>query len=301
MTDDAWYLAHPLAERVAAGPPRGRTDGELGRLRLKMWRQEPVHARRPERLAEHLESHGLDEERFVGVLGEDPAAVAARFDGPPAFARRITEAWNRPGETPAEGDEALGFAVIAAPLLRDAVERVRTEVAALVGNHPHLTADALASRLGAGPVDTVNMLVARTLVLELNVSRLRGELTGDDPHERYHHFLHLLRRPERALAVLREYPVLARDVVRAIDDWTVSRIEFARHLVADHAELAARLGELGDLAELSFGAGDSHRGGRSVAAVRFASGARVMYKPRRLSVDRHFQELLLWLNERGDH
>lgn len=298
--DDAWYLAHSFAERIAAGPSSGLADDELGRIRLKMWRQEPVHARRPERLAQHLERHGLDEARFVGVLGENPAAVRARFDGPPAFARRIADAWRRHGETPVENDEALGFAVIAAPLLRDAVERVRAEAATLVEGHAHLTAGVLADRLGAGPVDTVNMLVARTLVLELNVLRLRGELAGSDSHARYHHFLHLLRRPERALAVLREYPVLARDVVRAIDDWTASRIEFARHLVADYAELSAH-GELGDLAELSFGAGDSHRGGRSVAAVRFATGARVMYKPRRLSVDRHFQELLVWLNERGDH
>ena len=38
-----------------------------------------------------------------------------------------------------------------------------------------------------------------------------------------------------------------------------------------------------------------------MAVVRFATGARVMYKPRSLQVDGHFQQLLAWLNERGAH
>ncbi|RKG77401.1 type 2 lantipeptide synthetase LanM [Corallococcus exercitus] len=42
-----------------------------------------------------------------------------------------------------------------------------------------------------------------------------------------------------------------------------------------------------------------HRGGRTVAAVRFSSGLCVVYKPRSLSTERHFQELLAWLNARG--
>ena len=35
--------------------------------------------------------------------------------------------------------------------------------------------------------------------------------------------------------------------------------------------------------------------------AEFSSGLRVVYKPRDLAVDVHFQELLSWLNERGDH
>src|SRR6516164_3119816 len=49
------------------------------------------------------------------------------------------------------------------------------------------------------------------------------------------------------------------------------------------------------------GLGDAHRGGRSVLIAEFRSGLRVVYKPRGLAVDVHFQELLSWLDERGDH
>jgi lantibiotic modifying enzyme len=38
-----------------------------------------------------------------------------------------------------------------------------------------------------------------------------------------------------------------------------------------------------------------------VLVARFASGLQVAYQPKSLAVDVHFQELLAWLNERGDH
>lgn len=42
-----------------------------------------------------------------------------------------------------------------------------------------------------------------------------------------------------------------------------------------------------------------HRGGRSVLIVEFGSGLRIVYKPKPLRVDQHFQELLEWVNARG--
>ena len=53
------------------------------------------------------------------------------------------------------------------------------------------------------------------------------------------------------------------------------------------------------LVELVGGAGDAHRGGRSVVIARFESGFRVVYKPKSLAIDTHFQELLAWLNSCG--
>src|SRR5262249_44736564 len=47
------------------------------------------------------------------------------------------------------------------------------------------------------------------------------------------------------------------------------------------------------------GAGDTHRNGRSVMIVTLSTGARIVYKPRSLAVDEHFQQLLAWLNECG--
>ncbi|MFE2294780.1 type 2 lanthipeptide synthetase LanM family protein [Streptomyces sp. NPDC059452] len=50
----------------------------------------------------------------------------------------------------------------------------------------------------------------------------------------------------------------------------------------------------GALSGVEIGAGDSHRGGRSVMLLRFADGSRLVYKPRPLAAHRHFNSLVDW-------
>src|SRR5262249_48799495 len=57
----------------------------------------------------------------------------------------------------------------------------------------------------------------------------------------------------------------------------------------------------GVLVQLHAGVGDKHRGGQCVLISQFSSGLRVVHKPKALAVDVHVQELLRWLNARGDH
>src|SRR5690606_33615502 len=47
------------------------------------------------------------------------------------------------------------------------------------------------------------------------------------------------------------------------------------------------------------GRSDPHSGGRTVHLLEFASGLRLVYKPRSLGVDRAFLEFLDWLALRG--
>src|ERR1051326_7324695 len=47
--------------------------------------------------------------------------------------------------------------------------------------------------------------------------------------------------------------------------------------------------------------GDRHRGGRCVMIATFSSCCKLVYKPKSMAVDEHFQELLHWINERGTH
>ena len=64
---------------------------------------------------------------------------------------------------------------------------------------------------------------------------------------------------------------------------------------------SAPVSDPGVLVEVAGGVGDKHRGGQSVLIATFGSGLRVVYKPKALGVDVHVQELLAWLNARGDH
>jgi type 2 lantibiotic biosynthesis protein LanM len=116
-------------------------------------------------------------------------------------------------------------------------------------------------------------------------------------------FVEKLREPTYSLRILREYPVLARQVMIITEQWEHTCVEFVERLCADWADIRALFcpeQAPGKLTIFHAGAGDKHRDGHSVHVLGFASGFKLVYKPRSLAVDQHFQKLLLWLNERGD-
>lgn len=145
-------------------------------------------------------------------------------------------------------------------------------------------------------------LAERTLILEVNVARLRGQLTGATPAERFASFGDLLASPAYLSALLSEYPELLRALA------TVSRLraradaELVTRLARDLPAVAAHFGARhppGRLSRLDHHGGDSHRGGRCVSIVEFESGLEVVYKPRSLAVEVHYADLAAWLSAHG--
>jgi type 2 lantibiotic biosynthesis protein LanM len=105
------------------------------------------------------------------------------------------------------------------------------------------------------------------------------------------------QHPERLAALVEEYPVLARLLAQAAGRAVDGHLELARRYAADRAALVTTLfggTDPGPLTAITV-AGDGHRG-RAVSIVRFASGARAVYKPRSLSVHGHFNDVVGWLN-----
>jgi type 2 lantibiotic biosynthesis protein LanM len=142
-------------------------------------------------------------------------------------------------------------------------------------------------------------LLARTLVLELHVARLQELLPGESSEERFAAFIARLCDPGVAAALLAEYPVLARQVSLDLETFREATAEVLSHLAADWPAIVERFFggcDPGPLTALDGGAGDRHRRGRSVRLLTFASGARLVYKPRSLKVEADFQELLAWVN-----
>lgn len=174
-------------------------------------------------------------------------------------------------------------------------------------------ADAVVLDLLSQLASRVVMMLRRPLVLELHVARLEGSLEGDTPQERFASFVDRLGRPEEALELLDRYPVLARQLVERLDQGIRAHLELLGRFLADRPRLAGLLatGVAGDISsdpgrllEIRPGEGDRHRDGRSVASLALAPAdgsrlRRVVYKPRPLGVERRFNELLAWLNERG--
>src|SRR5262249_39732627 len=142
-------------------------------------------------------------------------------------------------------------------------------------------------------------LAARTLVLELNVARVRGELSGDTGQQRFADFVRRLGTRSGLAALVREYPVLARLISQACANSLAAHAELLARYDSDRpAVVGGRLGGVapGPLVSVRTGLGDGHQGGRSVALLSFAGGRQLVYKPRPLDLHVHFGAMLDWLN-----
>lgn len=124
--------------------------------------------------------------------------------------------------------------------------------------------------------------LCRVLVVELNDARERGALRGGTPEERWNDFISASCAPEFWGSMAGKYPTLHSRVSQVVVHLCDAVFAFAKHWSADRDALADLSGApTGDLTAVSFGAGDVHRQGRSVALVS-CDGGKVVYKPRSL-------------------
>ena len=302
-----WYPALGLDERRL--PARGvdAPAGELARLRLAGWRSQAPFG--DEALwRRRLALAGLDPKRFAAALDAPAApAVSVAVERPPRWLRDLESAYRRrrswcPGMPGAPADDPVARLLTPLRPLAEAgrrrlLRRARTLAAAGAPFDPERAVDDLWAPLP----ERLSWMSARVLVLELHVARLEGRLAGATPEARFTDYVAGLARPAGARALLAEYPVLARRAAETVARWAAASGELLTHLAADHRRLAAVTGGRapGTVVAIQPAAGDPHRGGRAVAVIELEGGVRVVYKPRPLAVDLHFQRLLAWLGQRG--
>ena len=141
--------------------------------------------------------------------------------------------------------------------------------------------------------------VSRLLVLELNAARVTGRLSGDSPEQRWQQFLELSSQQSFWDELAGHYPSLLWRVGAIIRKRCKAALCFAQRWATDRRRLEGLCaGDPGELNELSFGAGDSHRGGLTVAIAR-GERSRVVYKPRSLAIDTALRSFIAGLA--GDH
>jgi len=279
---------------------------ELARFRLQQWRDLSAF-RSGGALARRLADEGLDESSFERLLAEPAEAVGARLPETPKWLTELAEAFS--GPPPAgeplplppglRDDPVAGFLELLRPLIERARGRLRAGIATIRRETGPPFSPEEAERLATEPLAyRLLPVLARTLVLELNVARVQGLLAGETAKERFAAFVERLRQPETALGILNEYPVLARLAAEELDAWVEVSLELFERLAGDWPVLVATFfdgRDPGALTACDGGAGDRHRGGRAVRILEFASGAKLVYKPRPMAVDAHFQALLAWV------
>jgi type 2 lantibiotic biosynthesis protein LanM len=325
-----WRRAATLGERVHilhtapwSGTQVGQ-DAERGRRRLEQWcTQEPFAT--DGLFRQRLAQVGLTEAELRDLLGQPDDTDSEFSPEPPPWAVELEQSFaesrrldlpdgaiRRPPDRALlppfpEGlrhRTAVRLLEVIRPLLVRAVARLRNGVRQLAAGSRELPfdADTVHEILFSPLPGRLLAMMLRTLTLELHVARLQGFLHGETAEQRFQSFVQRLRQPEIAQVFFREYLVLARQVVICLDNWLAASLEFLERWCADWPAIRAAFSpgeDPGPLVGIEGDAGDSHRGGRSVLIARCRSGFQVVYKPKSLAVDQHFQDLLGWLNDRG--
>lgn len=302
-----------------AAPAASADERRLGEERLAAWQEvarldEATFGRR-------LAAAGLDRSAAAALLGriaalpeiaELPSPGRAPGGDAPAWLatlENVFEAWPAERELPALASGA-GFEPALSPFVAWAQERLEglcpPAPAGLRLDWPALRGDLqrfLAARL--------HTLCQRVLVLELHVARLEGRLPGESPEERFRSYRERWAQPEPWRRLFGEYPLLARLMAVTLERWLEAAAELFHRLADDWPALHRRWANTAReviLVGARGGLSDPHRGGRTTWILTFQipprrrasspTGLRLVYKPRPLAVDLHFQELLAWCNRR---
>ncbi|MEV5103720.1 type 2 lanthipeptide synthetase LanM family protein [Streptomyces massasporeus] len=294
-----WAAACYARERLTASSvPADPPDPQRAAARLARWRALAPFRAGEEHFTDGLRAVAVTAPVLHRLLGEAPEALAARLPGGPRWAERVRAARPEPGRP---GTQRLpGLLRVAEPLVWQAQERLRSALRAL-GPFP-AELDGLGEALLAGvPVTRLAVLLKPTMILEINVARVRGRLaSAATAQARYRLFVDSLADPGVQHCLWTQYPVLARCVAELLEHWVADRTRLARHLRDDLEELCEDLlcgVRPGGVAAVGFGQGDVHRQGRSVCRVDFRDAPPVFYKPRSLAVDEQFGRLVHRFNQ----
>jgi type 2 lantibiotic biosynthesis protein LanM len=181
------------------------------------------------------------------------------------------------------------------PVLGCLLEPAMTGLAARLGSVPDLDPTEQAAVVRGTQLAltaSIRRKVSRVLLLELNAARLSGRLTAADSAARWDEWIADSSRPGYWESLTDHYPTLLVRLHTVIGHACDAGLTAARRFAADRTALAGLPGAGGGaLTGITFGAGDTHRGGQSVALVTTTTG-RTVYKPRPVEVDARLAGLL---------
>jgi type 2 lantibiotic biosynthesis protein LanM len=320
--------AMPLSERwhVCIETP---TNDSKKVDRIQNWRRAFSLEGDPDLLSRRLKFDGLDWDTCCARLGSvrlfddqplpDWAALFGRLierydPQEEATAAAITYAQNAVAADTSSitgadsGNVSLPFDEVWIPFVRVAADDLRSRAGKSLGQLGEDVIRCFQQSL----LDNLAQLAALSLGLEfrrfvckhdpLSVFQQPAIGMTSPPRELYRRFVRNLCNGG-LVVFFQEYPVLARLMTVATNQWVGHLAEFCRRLGDDRPALAALFNcgmDPGIVVDVNTGVSDSHHGGRSVVIATFASGLRVVYKPKDLGIDEAYSALIEWLNRRID-
>lgn len=316
-----WYNALSLTERVASLHAHKHNvssnhtyDTQRSARRLQSWKKLRAFDQET-RFANRLAMDSITEDDLSFLLAEPSIALQSRYlsiASIPDWLITLIKAFEDYSsdeivvplqEMGANQPLALYLQPIL-PLIRYGFDQLRAEVQKLCLQYtfPPFDPQQIVQTLFTHLPNQLLAQLGKTFVLEMHIAGIQHHLQGETPEERFTDFVRQLCHKEKILLLLEEYPVLARQLVQTVDHWVSYAQEFLAHLCADWQDICSTFTpeyDPGMLVDVQGGVGDLHRKGRSVLVLKFSSKLQLLYKPKSLAIDVHFQELLEWLNEQG--
>lgn len=292
----AWVMALRLDEVIAALPhgAPGPASRSTAAQRLDAWKHfigiDPEQA-----VASWSEALGVARSRVISAIALDRRA--ADFGQPPAWGRTIARVLGQlqqgagPGSADLEDPASsaiwpwVGEARAQLTASLGASWRRRSPSGFAVAEAPAILLPAFAA--------TCRLWAWRAAVLELNASRLRGQLPGQDSGERYRSFCARLDSGPSAAEFWLEYIVLSRLLAEEVARWVAAQVGLLRRLDADWVRLL-RCGLVRESALLRSvePLGDRHDGGEAVQVLDFSDGQKLVYKPRPVRAEASFARVV---------
>ncbi|MGC5328092.1 type 2 lanthipeptide synthetase LanM family protein [Brevibacillus sp. SYSU BS000544] len=300
-THESWKKASYVTERKIL-PEQPRNTGEE---QVKAWRSR-TGLERDEIYIRRITEDGFDHKQFAQLLSQtDDFELNSENSWVNTFNRVFAQYIDEEAFADSELLDNHPFQTFLQPFLiwaRNELQAASSEWQTMFGELS-FDWDAILE----GFMQTLRLMLSeisgRTIIAELHTVCEQGQLRGESPEDRYNCFLRSrLTGKEQILQLLRKYPVLARLLTEMTEKKLRTTSETLERFIKDRCELEKKWGvDFSQLYHITLQAGDSHKGGQSVAVLHFRSGHKLVYKPRSLEMDDCFQQLLVWLNERGDH
>jgi type 2 lantibiotic biosynthesis protein LanM len=310
-----WYRAITLIERINSlrkSSQSKRTDlfdPELARQRLSKWRSHQLNDDSLFNLRLTLDE--MTEDEFLYILGEPIEAVRDRFDVLPNWLEVIERAYSCessgmlpiPSALPRQIHDKDMFLLLGAiePLINDSYDRLKEEAERLAATRADLPFDPNTIRdvLLTSFLPELLLEIVQVMIKKCSEARKNRLLKGNTPKDRYLDFVKHISRRDVSIEILKEYPVLARRLVTFINLWSDFSIQFLKRLCADWDNIKTTFSPEDDpgvlISDKTGSMGDIHKNGY-VLTAKFSSGFKIVYKPRSMAVDVHFQEFLSWIN-----
>ncbi|MEN3746555.1 type 2 lanthipeptide synthetase LanM family protein [Sphingomonas sp. HF-S3] len=276
-----------IAERVHGEfePVIGSASADLASERLSRWRAK-LSVTNPSAFDRRLDWLGTSAAEVAPLLGE------VRFAGElPPWSIWLGHALEAPSAGPAPD---CPFGALIAPFVSQARQAIAPAL------HNGFTSEAIEALL-SDLAEELSHIAAPSFYLAF--SALRSARGGAVPGATTVYDLFVADMLAGGMHdFLLDYPVLGRLLAVTLSDFVDNSLALGRALQADLEALEQEFAggrTVEKVVAVRSSLSDRHNGGRTVSLLSFASGQRLIYKPRDIGVERAWFDLLAELNARG--